>query len=221
LASSLVADALTRASGDGYTRVVIVGPNHDDRGPDVLSSSAVEYDTPAGVVLPDEEIINYFRTTFFCHADAEVFVNEHSVGAIVPFVAEAFPHAKIIPIIISSRVNDSNAKKLADWLAELPLDTLVIFSVDFSHYKTQGEADVFDKETAAALARRDASKIEGWGNEHIDSPFTIATMIYFADKIGANINVVANKNANDFLPQKVSSTTSYFEIVVKQLISNP
>jgi AmmeMemoRadiSam system protein B len=106
------------------------------------------------------------------------------------------------------------SEKLATWLAALPADTLVVFSVDFSHYKTEEQADAYDKETTAALASRDIKKIVGWGNVHIDSPFTIATMILYAEKIGANINIVANKNANDFLPQKVASTTSYFEIVV-------
>ncbi len=216
LASRLVADALARAKGSNYSRIVIVGPNHDDRGADVVTSSAIEYDTPVGVVLPDEEKINLFRTAFACRAGSDVFLGEHSIGAIVPFVAEAFPNVKIIPIIISSHAGDLDARKLADWLRRLPADTLVIFSVDFSHYKTEAEADVYDQETASALMSRDNSKIEGWGNEHIDSPFTIATMLLYAEKIGANINIVANKNANDFLSQKVDSTTSYFEIVASR-----
>jgi MEMO1 family protein len=215
LASRLAADAFARASGTRYKTIVVVGPNHDDRGPDIVASAAISYETPNGLIFPDEEKVNEVRHLFASRSDYTSFLPEHSVGAMVPHLAEDFPGAKIVPIILSSTMNDEMSEKLATWLANLPLDTLVVFSVDFSHYKTQEQADAYDKETAAALTNRDVKKIEGWGNEHIDSPMTIATMLYYANKIGTSVNIIANKNANDFLPQKTDSTTSYFEIVVK------
>jgi MEMO1 family protein len=215
LASSLAADAFRRASGTRYKTVVVVGPNHDDRGPDVVASAAVAYDAPDGVVFPDEEKVNEVRSLFASRSDFRFFLPEHSIGAMIPHLAENFPGAKIVPVMLSSAAGAAESEKLATWLAAQPADTLVVFSADFSHYLTEAQADAKDKETRAALESRDLKTIEGWGNDHIDSPFTIATMIRYAGKIGAKIDIIANKNANDLLAQKTNSTTSYFEIVVK------
>lgn len=216
LASRFVADALTRARGTKYKTVVVVGPNHDNRGPDLVSSSAVSYVTPYGKILPDEKKIADLRQLFSCHSDATVFLPEHAVGAMVTQIALDFPGAKIVPVILSSRAKEGEALRLATWLAGLPADTLVVFSVDFSHYLTSDAAALKDRETATALAARDEATIGQWGNDHIDSPFTIVTMLEFANKIGAKLEIADHGNANDFLTVKAVSTTSYFEIIVSQ-----
>lgn len=215
LASRLVADALKRASGSKYRNIVIVGPNHDNRGLDLVASSAVSYETPFGSVESNEALVSQVRQLFGNRSDYTAFLPEHSVGAMVPTIATDFPQAKIVPIILSSKAGEPESEKLAEWLSELPVDTLVVFSVDFSHYLTQPEAEIKDKETAEAITASDIATISGWGNDHIDSPFTIVTMLKFASKIGAKASIVAHNNANDFLPLPDQSTTSYFEVVVK------
>lgn len=216
LASRFVADALARAAGTKYKTVVVVGPNHDNRGPDLVSSVAVAYETPSGLVLPDEEKVAQLRQLFSCRSDATVFLPEHSVGAMVPTIAQDFPDAKIVPVILSSKVGKTESDKLSAWLSRLPASTLVVFSVDFSHYLTADQAAAKDAETAAALASRDVATIGRWGNDHIDSPFTIVTMLKYANKIGAGLEVAAHANANDFLAVKAVSTTSYFEIIISK-----
>ncbi|MFA4872336.1 MAG: AmmeMemoRadiSam system protein B [Patescibacteria group bacterium] len=213
LASSLIAAQIKRASGRRITSVAIIGPNHFNAGVERIASAAAVWQTEFGEATSDSALTSKFISDFGLLGDAEVFANEHAIGAVVPFVKYYLPEAKILPIVFNSYATLQDAEKVSAWLADnLPRDSLVIYSIDFSHYLPREEADLKDIETRAFIEGAQVSRIMALGNDHLDSPASLAAALLYADKKNLRADIVATKNSDDFSIERTQETTSYFII---------
>ncbi len=216
LASSLIAQQIKRASGRDIKNVVIIGPNHFNVGTQVVTSAKALWRTQYGNVSSGYTLTDKFITDLNLIDYPQVFVNEHSVGAVVPFVEYFLPDAKILPIIFSSYTTLPDVEKVSEWLADnLPDDSLVIYSIDFSHYLPREEADVKDTETRQYIENNDVAKIMTLGNDHFDSPASLATALLYAKDAHLSYNILAVKNSDDFSVERTPETTSYFIVTFK------
>jgi MEMO1 family protein len=109
---------------------VVIGPSH--RG--YLSSiSAIPWETPLGVMDPDEEFIQALDIEIdeLSHRD------EHSIEVQMPFIKYRFPRARFVPIMMGQQDYPS-AKWLADVITaairQTKRDVRIVASSDFSHY---------------------------------------------------------------------------------------
>lgn len=213
LVGEYMAEMLKRASGREIKTVVVVGPNHENVGMNIVSSAPIFYQTPFGDLAPEENLSARFLADFGLVATPEVFINEHSVGAIAPFIKHYWPRSKIMPIVFSSYATTRDAKAVGQWLAKnLPEDSLLIVSTDFSHYLTKTAADQHDVVTAGLIEARDIEKIMRLNNDNVDSPASLATVLIFAREQGLTTNIIHNNNSFNFLAVKPVETTSYFAI---------
>lgn len=213
LAADYIADLMKRASGRNIDRVIIIGPNHENIGGQSIVSAYTSWDTELGDLLPDSEFVEKFLKDLNLSADKYVFENEHSIGSQAPFVKYYFPDAMILPIAISSYADQANAEKLSQWLAENYNDTtLLVFSIDFSHYLDKYSADKQDNLTKQLIEAKEIERILQLGDDNVDSPASLATALLFAKKRGLDTNILYNSNAFDFVNVKPLETTSYFAI---------
>ena len=68
------------------------------------------------------------------------------------FYKKAIPNAKFIPLIIKDTISENEIAELADVLKNnLPHDSLIIGSFDFSHYLPSTVADFHDEKSVAIL----------------------------------------------------------------------
>ena len=77
---------------------------------------------------------------------------DHGITNLMPFIKKYFPEAKIIPFIISSNSTLKETGQFSDSLNSLtPLKTIVIASVDFSHYLSSSAAKFHDIKSIRTL----------------------------------------------------------------------
>lgn len=94
---------------------------------------------------------------------------EHGLGEAFPFIQEFFPKAKIFPIVVKPRkfVDDTQLiKMLQDY--EFAGKTLVLASVDFSHYVDEDFAKLHDAKSFYTL--NNAKSISEYGSLEVDCP---------------------------------------------------
>ncbi|MCD4761466.1 AmmeMemoRadiSam system protein B [bacterium] len=211
--SEYIARMLKRASGRQVDQVVIIGPNHNNIGVASIASVKASWQTPFGAVDTHVSLADDLLFTLGIKENFEAFDNEHAVGAIVPFVKYYLPQAKVVPVLLSSYAETSDAEKLAKWLNNnLPDNSLIIFSIDFSHYLSKEEADRKDIITRELIWDRDINRIMGLNNDYVDSPASLITGLMYANYNNLKINIEKQGNSFDFLLPKPSETTSYFAI---------
>lgn len=211
--SEYIAHMLKRASGRQVDQVVIIGPNHNNIGVASIASVKASWQTPFGAVDTHASLTDDLLSTLGIKENSEAFTNEHAVGAIIPFVKYYLPQAKVVPVLLSSYAKTSDAEKLAKWLNNnLPDNSLIIFSIDFSHYLSKEEADQKDIITRELIRNRDINRIMGLNNDYVDSPASLITGLMYANYNNLKINIEKQGNSFDFLFPKPSETTSYFAI---------
>ncbi len=214
LAASLIARTLRTASGRPIDEVVIIGPNHADAGGAALITADAAWTTPGGTVETSPEAVASLVAATGASRNAAAFDAEHSVGAIVPFVEAIFPEARIVPVMAASSARRSEAEALAAWIAARGEGTLVVFSIDFSHYLPEPEALRRDAETRAAIERGDVERLLGYSSEHLDAPAVMAAALLSAREAVWAVRIEDHATANDFLEIKASSITTYFTLLI-------
>ncbi|TAK05721.1 AmmeMemoRadiSam system protein B [Patescibacteria group bacterium] len=209
LAAPLIAGAVS-AFPEPPTRVIVIGPDHlgRTRAPAVVSRAS--WRTPYGRLAPDPAAA---RLPESAAANEEaVFDLEHSVSTLVPFIKKSFPDAAILPVLVNGRLGEAQEAALAE---ALPVDerTLVIASVDFSHYQPDRVARFHDRTSRAALSYADPALV---GDLEIDSPEALRVFLRIMQRRGAlGMTVLGNKNsaqlaAQPDLPETTSAVTAAF-----------
>jgi AmmeMemoRadiSam system protein B len=143
----------------------------------------------------------------------DVLSYEHSVAGVVPAIAVLAPEARVVPLAVRGGLSLSEVRRLAAALARLvDGETVLIASVDFSHYLSALEARARDEETLRTLRAFNSSQVLTYGNEHVDAPPVIATLLETARAVGAN-RFVFRTRADSSLYTGVSSppVTSYLQ----------
>ena len=208
-----IAKLIKEASGRPINKAVIIGPNHNNIGTSPLITAKIDWETPFGSLNYDPMLVNKFLADFNGNSYPEVFTNEHSIGAIIPFVKYYLKNIRVVPIVVSSYVQYSDIEKLSEWLNEnIDSNTLVIYSIDFSHYLREEEADQKDEVTKALIIEKDIGKILKLDNDYVDSPGILALSLMHATNRELKINFVYQGNSFDFAAIKPEATTSYFGI---------
>ena len=170
LAHRLMAEVFARLQKNPPSLLVLLGPNHYNRGSRILTSR-LGWQTPFGTVEVDEEVVEQLLDSNIVKKDDIAFTEEHSIGNVMPFVKYYLPYTKVVPIIYHHDVSKKEASLMAEHLANLAEDGVVIIaSVDFSHYLTRQEAEEKDRQTLKVLQENNLDTLFTMGNDHLDSP---------------------------------------------------
>ena len=137
---------------------------------------------------------------------------DHGVMNLVPFVKKYFPKSEIVPFLIPPMINYSTLNEFTESLNNLTSKrTLVIASVDFSHYLPETVADLHDVMSIRTLINFDSANFD---KIEVDSWQALYVARYFAKLRGKeHPHIIAHKNANDYAKNTtLYSTTSYFSV---------
>lgn len=126
--------------------VIIIGPDHTDAGRAPVTASAQSFATPFGVLDPIPTLAKTLAQQNLVNIEESPFGFEHSIGSQVLVIAKLFPKARITPIIIRSDTSLAHAKALGKIVGRrLDGDTILIASIDFSHYLPADQARPIDR----------------------------------------------------------------------------
>ncbi len=188
--------------------VVIVGPNHYGVGSGKILASEYPYETAWGMVYPDLPIIGALKEQGVLAVDEIPFTKEHSISALVSYVAHHLPDAQVVPIVIRGGTDLRVLHRLATSLnATLPADAVVIASVDFSHHLSRTAAQFHDALSVSAIANADIPRVLG---AEVDSPASLAVLLAYLDARGAEVMHSKQVNAADIVGNPAyDDVTSY------------
>jgi poly-gamma-glutamate synthesis protein (capsule biosynthesis protein) len=177
--------------------VVVIGPNHFEAGFSDQIISSFDYQTPYGVLENDQVITQKLLNSKLVTLDNQPFAREHAISSHTAFIKKTFPKAKLVPIILKWDTYYMNAERLGQKLLEiLPENSLVIASVDFSHYQSELVADFHDQTSFSTIANFDFSNID---QLELDSPATITAFLTY----------LQGKNAQKLVYKKHTNSASY------------
>ena len=156
--------------------------------------------------------------------DATLMEREHSVNTLVPWVRHFFPNASLLPILIHGSLEQEQCRELSTHLADFAATrkTLVIASVDFSHGLKSSDALARDEKTWFLLETGDTTGLLRLGNDHLDAPPTLATLMMTMEARKAGPALLAgHAEASAFLGHSVEDTTSYLAVVFPKAVADP
>lgn len=159
LALDLIASffAQLQASGQTVRRIIVICPDHFKAGRDEISTHSRSYRVGSKELSIDTEAVRRLVSEGVAmEENGEMFVREHGIGALAPFIARAYPDVRIVPIAFRGDLSKARMKRLSDALKELWDDeTMVVISADMSHYLGREEALRNDEVTDRLLQEKD------------------------------------------------------------------
>jgi poly-gamma-glutamate synthesis protein (capsule biosynthesis protein) len=188
-------------------RIVLIGPDHLLRAHHHAILSEAVWQTPYGAIEPDIATITSLKAAGVAVVEEPVFGIEHALPALLPLIKRSLPETTIVPILVRNGLTPHEQQRLA---AALPDDgdTLVIASVDFSHYQPSRVAAFHDLQSRAVLA---TGAVDGLAALEADSPETLSVLVSTMAARGAQtFQLLRNTNSAEVVGDpSIRETTSY------------
>ena len=212
--SYVIADFFKNLSQQKPKTVILIGPNHYERGDFKALASLYGWQTPFGTVYPYEEIIYELLEKNLIKINEEVVSEDHSASGIIPFLKFYLPDAKVVPILLSVNLSQEDSQVLADNLMKhLNKDTVLIAAVDFSHKLNNLEAQKKDEITLKLMQNYDYQKLLTLDNEYLDSPPSITVLLMTMKGLQVTgMDILHHTNSGQMQRNNSIETTSYFSI---------
>ncbi|OCZ53758.1 AmmeMemoRadiSam system protein B [Dehalobacter sp. TeCB1] len=213
-AARLINDLMQILAAQEPGLIILVGPNHLNNGNRIITGLD-NWETPEGLVETDQPTVNLLLKNSLASRDEGTLSSEHSIGSLAPLIKHYLPKAKIVPLILHHDVTLQEVNTLLAGLEPcLNEHTVLISSVDFSHYLTRVEAQGKDRETLKYMQEFDYPALFRLGNDYLDSPASLAASFRLAEKQGIRaFHVLGNTNSGILLQNDMTQTTSYFTLV--------
>ncbi len=139
---------------------IIIGPDHTDAGKAPVTVSNANFFTVYGEIKPMHGLAEKLEDAKLANIEEAPFDSEHSIGSQILIISKIFPGAKVTPIILRSDTTRDHAKALGEMLANvLDDETVLIASVDFSHYLSTDQAMPVDQISGEVIRNLDFEAI--------------------------------------------------------------
>jgi AmmeMemoRadiSam system protein B/AmmeMemoRadiSam system protein A len=215
----VAAYSFKQLEGIDFKKIIIVSPSHYTGFDGISVYNKGSFETPLGKVIVDKELADRLmaknkRFIFY----PEAHLKEHAIEVELPFLQRVYKDEdfKIVPVIMGSPAV-SDIKILSDALYDvMDKDTVLIISVDLSHYYTYDKAVQLDTSGLSAIEKLDS----GWllqqinnQDTEIDAPIAVLAMITLANRYNAKALLLKYANSGDVTGDK-SRVVGYSGIVI-------
>lgn len=219
LAESLIEDFFDYISSkEKPETVILLSPDHFNAG-SILGNSFITVETESQefhkMRVGEPLIKNLTFSSNLIFSDASIS-SDHGITDLMPFIKRYFPDAKIVPFIIPSDISLEDTDQFVASLDSLAsLKTIVIASVDFSHYLPSSVAKFHDVKSIRTLINYEKADFE---NLEVDSWQALYIARAFAHLRNKEFpKTIGHSNSIDFLEDKnIEETTSYFSVVFEE-----
>jgi len=222
LAKDIIEDFFSYISSQGKPEtIVILSPDHFKSGilnKDKSTFTTINLESDKKLFnnirvdkLLGMKLINENKTTF----NNSAILYDHGITNLLPFIKKYLPETNILPILISEDISQKQIEQLVKTINKntSPL-TVMIASVDFSHYLPYRAADFHDKKSIRTLLNFEQDSFE---NIEVDCWQALYAARLFAKLRQKEVpRIIAYKNSIDFLNLELEETTSYFSVVFEK-----
>lgn len=193
--------------------VYLIAPDHFSQGKTVFTTTDASFETAFGTVPSDPTAVASLANAMKSVSnDPKPFMKEHGVYNEMPFIATAWPSARVVPIIVRLDASQDDRLALAHELTQRLSDdpnALLVASIDFSHYLPAEIADFHDalaQDVITSLADLEADRVE------LDSPGALAVTLKVARDLGlGDVTIQAHTNSLRLMHAEIAQeSTSHF-----------
>lgn len=199
----VAAYSFKQLEGTDFKNIIIISPSHYVGFDGISVYNKGFFETPLGRIRINEELADRIirkssRFSFY----PEAHNKEHAIEVELPFLQRIYKDKvfSIVPIVMGNPVLE-DVRILSDALYDvIDKDTLLIISVDLSHYHQYDEAVKLDASGISAVEKLDAEWLLGQirnSDTEIDAPIAVLAMIMFANKYNAKAAVLKYANSGD------------------------
>jgi len=218
LAEEIIEDFFSYISSRGKPEtIVILSPDHFQSGILMESNSFITITLDSN----DKEFNNLKVDTLLwvklfkenkMALNNSAVIADHGITTLLPYIKKYFPETNILPILIPADITKEQVEQLVKTIDENTLlDTIVVASVDFSHYLPSRAADFHDTKSIRVLLNFEE---ENFKNIEVDCWQALYAARLFAKLQQKEApHIIAHKNSADFLNLELEETTSYFSVV--------
>lgn len=214
-ATHLIAQAFSLLTSQNPESIILLGPNHYERGGFTVLSSEHPWLTPFGDLAPHSDWVMALEMQGLIRQQPEVLSQDHAVAAIMPYLKYYLPQARVLPLLLSGHTTERELDVLAASLHEWQQPkTVIVAAVDFSHYLSSAEAKQKDKETWHVITSYDYGNLMQLTNKNLDSPASIALLLKLMQlRASTRSELLANTNSGELTGEINAPTTSYFTVL--------
>lgn len=213
----VAAYAFKEISEEPFKKIIIISPSHYTGFDGISVYNKGLFETPLGFIKVDETLANKImkkskRFIFY----PESHEKEHAIEVELPFLQRIYKDFTIVPITMGSPVLD-DAQVLRDALYDvMDEDTLLVISVDLSHYHPYDEAVQLDTSGISSIESLDAElflqKLKN-GDTEIDAPIAVLATIMLANRFDARAKSLKYANSGDVTGDR-SRVVGYASMVI-------
>lgn len=220
LAGRMIASFFRDLAQDPPGTVILLGPNHKLAGTSEVHTSSADWKTAFGTLEADGELAKVLADRMNASENNRLMEDEHSISSLIPYIEYYMPDTKIVPVLLYGNYTQKQSKELGALLAEIVTerpDTVIVASIDFSHYLDVVTADRMDEMTLAAISSRDLDELSRMSNDNLDSVPSVITLLTAMDSIGAGeIDVTGHNNSSRIAGSSKDYTTSYYTMFFRK-----
>lgn len=208
LAESIIAELVAELAESEPTTIVLVSPDHWGRAGNYFV-------TTAGETYQDLAVDTALRNTLvggdyseWLALDDELLLDEHGLNNLIPYLKNALPEVKIVPLAVSAAASENQVAALARQIDLMSSSsTVVLASVDFSHYLPERVATLHDLKTSAAIENFEFASL---ADVEVDCPMCLSLAMHFAaDREAFNARQLAHSNSDAIIGAATGEVTSY------------
>ncbi|MDD5014326.1 MAG: AmmeMemoRadiSam system protein B [Atribacterota bacterium] len=144
--------------------------------------------------------------------NSSAVIADHGITTLLPYIKKYFPETNILPILIPTEITKEQVEQLVKTIDKNTLlDTIIVASVDFSHYLPPQAANFHDVKSIRVLLNFEEDNFK---NIEVDCWQALYAARLFAKLRQKEVpRIIAHKNSIDFLNLELEETTSYFSVV--------
>jgi len=213
--SFIIADIFECIANQGTKTIILFSPNHQDIGDTSVLTSKIAWDTPTGKILPEIDVIQKLIQKDYISIDEDVLDNEHGIAGLLPFVTHYDSDIRVVPLILRRNITREQIQDLSQSLASMVDDkTVVVASVDFSHYLNSMQAEENDIDTLKAMKEKNYDKLLQMNSNHLDSPEAITVLLQIMEQLNIKSSeILHHTNSGRLMDEPFAETTSYFGMI--------
>jgi len=146
--------------GQDINRVILIGSSHNLHLDKAMIDGNDLWQTPLGQVEIDTNLRDKLVKNNLFEINSDVHQPEHSLEVEIPFLQTVLSDFKLLPLLVSSSISQSDLEKISQILEQyLDDQTLIVVSTDMSHYPEYEEANQVDKKVIEAILTGQVSKV--------------------------------------------------------------
>jgi len=198
--------------------IVLLAPDHFQAG-DILGNNFI-------TISPNTQKFYGMKTDRFLIKGLSSKINlifntpsirlDHGITDLMPFIKKHFPNAKIAPFIIPFNISLEETNQFAISLNSLASSkTIVIASVDFSHYLPDSAAKFHDVASIRTLINFQKTNFKKLDVDSWQALYIARAFAYLRNKEFPKVIAYSN-SANFFRNKSIDETTSYFSLVFEE-----